>query len=57
MKKTKIIEIKERVCNLFIVFNLLLKLKKSYLIVIITLSIFIAIIPFITLLLCKRQII
>lgn len=53
MKKTKIIEIKERVCNLFIVFNLLLKLKKSYLIVIITLSIFIAIIPFITLLLSQ----
>ncbi len=53
MKKTKIIEIKERVCNLFIVFNLLLKLKKSYLIVILTLSIFIAIIPFITLLLSQ----
>ena len=29
MKKTKIIEIKEHVCNLFIVFNLLLKLKKA----------------------------
>lgn len=53
MKKTKIIEIKERICNLFIVFNLLLKLKKSYLIVILTLSIFIAIIPFITLLLSQ----
>lgn len=53
MKKNKIIEIKERVCNLFIVFNLLLKLKKSYLIVILTLSIFIAIIPFITLLLSQ----
>lgn len=53
MKKTKIIEIKERVCNLFIVFNLLLKLKKSYLIVILTLSISIAIIPFITLLLSQ----
>ena len=53
MEANRMQEIRKRVSNLFIVFNLLLKLKKRYLIFIIILSIFITIIPFITLLLSQ----